>query len=155
MMGYYRDIPATEHAVQEGWFKTGDLGVLDEAGCLTIIGRKKELIVTTGGVNVSPHLIEQRVMVDPAVEQCVVFGDQRDFLSALIVPHERPADVQEMRAVIDRQLRELSPHEQIGQFAIIQTPFTIENQLLTPKGTFRREKIRETFAHELDRLYEA
>ena len=86
MLGYYRDPASTEEALRDGWLATGDTGVFDDTGNLTLTGRKKELIITSGGKNIDPHVIEQRLVADPVIEQCLVVGDRRDFLMALLVP---------------------------------------------------------------------
>lgn len=178
MPGYWHDPQATEEVIRDGWLHTGDLGFLDDDGFLTINGRKKELIVTATGKNIAPVLIESLLCRDPLVEQAMVIGDDRKFLMALIVPNlERLTDALEsqdqfddtsqtidlahptfiaiVRQRITDQLRDLAHYEQIGQFLLIDKPFTIEAGQLTPKLTLRRAVIEEDYRDEIEDVYES
>src|SRR4030095_13646469 len=86
--GYWKNDAATAEALTDGWFHTGDTGELDDAGFLTITGRKKELIVTAGGKNVAPAVLEDRIRAHPLVSQCMVVGDRRPFVAALVTLDE-------------------------------------------------------------------
>ena len=153
MVGYWQDNDQTERDVRDGWLHTGDLGEIDPDGYLTIIGRKKEMLITTGGHNISPLAIETRLLSDPWINQCIVVGDRRDYLIALIVPAVWPIDSQRLEARVKQCLHGLSRYEQIGRFLIIREPFSMEQGLLTPKGSLCREPILDRYANEIDQLY--
>jgi long-chain acyl-CoA synthetase len=87
MLGYWQDPEATRGAIVDGWLHTGDVGHLDAEGFLTITDRKKDLIITSGGKNISPSELERLLVSDPYIDQAVVYGDGRPFISALIVPN--------------------------------------------------------------------
>jgi long-chain acyl-CoA synthetase len=174
--GYHGNDAATADALHGGWFRTGDLGTLDEDGFLRITGRKKEIIVTAGGKNVAPSVLEDRLRGHPLVSQVVVVGDQRPFIGALItldpegVPgwltaHGKPpmsvedaAKDPDVLASLDRAVertnRAVSRAESIRKYRILPTDLTIANGYLTPKLSVRRAEVLKDFAHEIDALYE-
>ncbi|HMO15532.1 MAG TPA: AMP-dependent synthetase/ligase [Pirellulaceae bacterium] len=161
MLGYFKDPVATAATIVDGWLQTGDIGEIDRDGFLYIVGRKKELIVTTGAKKIAPLPIENKLSEHPAIEQCLVYGEGRDFLVALIVPDlnwlnrsSEPVD-QQLRIIIDTLLRDYSKYEQIGRFAIVQEAFSIENDLLTAKRSKRRDKIIARYRAVIDGLYES
>ena len=173
--GYHKNPAATAAAFHDGWFRTGDLGVLDEHGLLRITGRKKEIIVTAGGKNVAPAVLEGRLRGHPLVSQVVVVGDQRPFIGALItldaesVPgwlaaHGHPAlSLAEaatdpaVLASIDKAVQKaneaVSRAESIRQYRILPGDLTIANGYLTPKLSVRRTQVIKDFAGEIDALY--
>ena len=175
MLGYWNDEEATRAAIQDGWLYTGDLGALDEDGYLRITGRKKELIVTATGKNIAPTLVESLLCRDPLIDQAMVLGDDHSFLAALIVPNqehlkatmeERQIQVADHAAVltdtavcelfaerIERQLSELSHHEQVRSFVLLDRGFTIDDGHLTPKASLRRDVIAHDFAEQIAELY--
>lgn len=174
-VGYHDNPAATAESVVDGWFKTGDLGALDEDGYLSITGRKKEIIVTAGGKNVAPSVLEDRLRGHPLISQVVVVGDQRPFIGALVtldpegVPgwlasHGKPAmSVQEaatdadvlasIEKAVERSNKAVSRAESIRKFRILDTDLTIANGYLTPKLSVRRAQVLKDFAHEVDALY--
>ena len=176
MLGYYKDEAATAEAIRDDWFYTGDLGHLDEDNFIYITGRKKELIVTAGGKNIAPILLESLMTQDLLMEQVVVIGSERKFLTALIVvgheplekwlgeqqielawPEEVLADdrIQELyRERIDRQLEKLSPYEQIGRFTLLAEPFSIEREEMTAKLSLKRDVIMNNHAAAIEAMYE-
>jgi len=175
MMGYYRDPRATEAVIRDGWFYTGDYGKIDEDGFLYITGRKKEIIVTLGGKNIAPVLLESLLTEDPLIQQAMVVGDDRKFLAALIVPdfaqldqwvrsqgiaqtfthdHLKDARVRaEFAARIRQRLSSLSHYEQVARFILLPRAFSIENEEVTPKLSLRRDVIARHFAQEIEWLY--
>ena len=158
MQGYYKDDLATRAALAGGWFHSGDIGKIDEDGFLYIVGRKKELIVTSGGKNIAPIPLENALNAHPAIEQSVVFGDRRIYLVALIVPNadwQSKNSHQAMREIIDEQLVDFSKYEQLGNFELLAQPFSIENGMLTAKKSLRRENIMTAYASTIDRLYDS
>lgn len=175
MQGYWRDPAATEAALKDGWLHTGDIGTIDEDGYLHITDRKKDIIVFSGGDNVSPARIESFLILQPEIGQAMVHGDKRPHLVALLVPDEdfvrrwakangrtpdlaalaNDADLHRALApAVDRVNALLSPIERIRRFAIATAAFTVENGLMTPSLKIRRHKIREVYADVLARLYE-
>ncbi|MFP6618361.1 MAG: AMP-dependent synthetase/ligase [Pirellulaceae bacterium] len=177
MAGYYENLAATQEVVQDGWLYTGDLGSIDEEGFLFITGRKKEIIVTLGGKNIAPVLLESLLMEDPLIEQVMVIGSERKFLVALVYPGlsalsreldeatinllDRPGlftDARVLRLFEERiadRLADLSPYEQIGQFTLIDRPFSQEFNELTPKLSLRRSEIEENFSRQIETMYQA
>ncbi|HEX9594047.1 MAG TPA: long-chain fatty acid--CoA ligase [bacterium] len=177
MQGYYKDPQATAAAIDaDGWLATGDIGHLDQAGCLVITDRKKDLIVTSGGKNVAPQEIEGRITLDKFIEQAVVYGDGHNYLTALIVPdmalmhsyaqiksleyadddalvnHPRVHDL--LRRRIENQLRDLARYQQIKRFAVRATPLTIEAGELTPTLKVRRRIVYDKYHDLFERLYQ-
>jgi long-chain acyl-CoA synthetase len=163
-------------ASADGWFATGDIGRLDDEGYLTITGRKKEILITAGGKNVAPAPLENWLRSHPLISQCMVLGDRRPYISALIsldmdgvnhwrqmngkhpVPAELLVDDEELRSVLQRAVDEankmVSRPESIRRFTVLPTDFTEESGHLTPSMKLRREAVMRDFAGEIERLYE-
>jgi long-chain acyl-CoA synthetase len=176
MPGYYKNDAATCEVLHDGWFTTGDLGHQDADGFLYITGRKKEILVTLGGKNIAPVYLESLLTEDPLILQAMIVGDGKPYLSALIVPNPdvlkteqqhlglselnlaealtHPQILSLYRTHIDCCLSNVSPHEQVGQFLLLETPFTIDSGLLTPKLTLRRQQIGQHYAAEIAALYQ-
>lgn len=171
---YWNNPEATDAALEDGWFATGDLGSLDEDGYLTITGRKKDLIVTSGGKNVSPAVLEDRLRSRPPVGQCLVVGDNRSYVAALVtldpeaVAHwlsvrgRRDAvadlcDDPEMKADVQRAVdyanQAVSRAESIRKFRIVTGEFTEENGMLTPSLKVKRNAVAAAYAKEIEELY--
>jgi long-chain acyl-CoA synthetase len=174
MLGYYKKPEATAEVLDaEGWFKTGDIGFLDEEGFLHITDRKKELLKTAGGKYVAPQPIENQLKVHPLIEQAVVIGDQRKYCVALIVPkfeplekalgRPLPADRSQLnsdpqvrsllQAAIDEVNRDLGSWEQIKRFAVLPAELTQESGELTPTLKVKRRVIEEKFRRQIDAMY--
>ena len=176
--GYWRDEDATREVLDpEGWFRTGDLGSLDDDGFLTITGRSKEIIVTAGGKNVAPAALEDVLRAHPVVAQAMVVGDQRNYVAALVTldqesldawlaEHGRPSrpaaeltEDAELRAAvqsaIDTANAGVSHPEQIRRFAILATPWTEDSGHLTPTLKLKRAKVGADFAQDVEALYAA
>ena len=176
VMEGYHDLPeATAEAITDGWFHTGDLGTIDRRGQLRITGRKKELIVTAGGKNVSPEVLEDALQTHPLISHVVVVGDGRPYVGALITldpemlpswlaAHGLPptdtdhaAELPEVRASLERAVaradRQVSRAESIRRFRIVDAAFTVENGYLTPSLKLKRSKVLHDFAPEVDALY--
>jgi long-chain acyl-CoA synthetase len=173
--GYRNKPELTAEVLVDGWFHTGDLGTLDSHGRLRITGRKKELIVTAGGKNVAPALLEDRLRSHPLVSQVVVVGDQRPFIGALVTldaemlpgwlaTHDLPnMPVSEARvhpgvlAALDRAVNRaneaVSRAESIRKFDILDTDFTEANGYLTPSMKVKRQLVLTDFAPTIDALY--
>jgi long-chain acyl-CoA synthetase len=164
-------VPATA----DGWLATGDIGELDDEGYLTITGRKKEMLITAGGKSVAPAPLENWLRAHPLISQCLVLGDRRPYVSALLtldmqgvshwrrmngkhpVPAELLVDDAELRAVLQRAVDEanklVSRPESIRRFAILPTDFTESAGHLTPSMKLRREAVMRDFATEVEGLY--
>ncbi len=174
MQGYWDDAAATAEAVRDGWLHTGDIGELDGDGYIRITDRKKDIIVNSGGDNVSPQRVEGFLTVQPEIAQAMVYGDKRPHLVALLVPdeefvrdwaksHDKPRNLGELAEdsdfrqaiseAIDRVNSSLSVIERVRRFIVAAEPFTIENALLTPSLKIRRHKITEIHRDALDALY--
>jgi long-chain acyl-CoA synthetase len=150
MDGYWNRPADTAATIQDGWLHTGDVGELDH-GYLRITDRKKDMIVLSGGENVSPAKIEGMLMAEVEIAQAVVTGEGRSGVSALVVPAEGYDDVAVALAVNRTNLR-LSVTERIRKHAVV-SPFTIENGLLTPSQKIRRVLVMRANAHILQRLH--
>lgn len=173
--GYLGAPKATAAVLNDGWLATGDLGALDEDGYLTITGRKKEILVTSGGKSVSPAGLEERVRAHPLVAQCIVVGNDRPYIAALVTidqesvehwlamqgrqalnPGElvRDPDLEmEVRRAVVAANTAVSQAESIRTFRILAHQFTEEHGLLTPSLKLKRKAIETAYASEVDALY--
>ncbi|WP_405993210.1 AMP-dependent synthetase/ligase [Streptomyces sp. NBC_00986] len=173
---YWNDPAATDAVLRDDWFATGDLGALDEDGYLTITGRKKDILVTNGGKNVSPAVLEDRLRSRAPVGQCLVVGDNRPFVAALItldpealahwlavrkLPADTPlADLVEdprlradVQKAVDHANEAVSRAESIRAFALIEGEFTEDNGLLTPSLKLKRHVVTAAYAEDIEALY--
>ncbi|MFI9615019.1 AMP-dependent synthetase/ligase [Streptomyces sp. NPDC052023] len=173
--GYLNNPKATDETLHEGWLATGDLGSLDEDGYLTLTGRKKEILVTSGGKSVSPGLLEERVRDHPLIAQCILVGNDRPFVAALVTldqeavehwlqmrnkPRLTPAalvrdpdlETEVRRAVVAANTL-VSQAESIRTFRILAQPFTEEHGLLTPSLKLKRKAIEKAYSNEVEALY--
>ncbi|KJL17505.1 AMP-dependent synthetase/ligase [Microbacterium azadirachtae] len=173
---YWNNPEATEAAFDDGWFRTGDLGSFDDDGFLTITGRKKEIIVTAGGKNVSPAALEDPIRANPIVGQVVVVGDQKPFIGALVTLDPEmlpawlannglPADMSladaatndavraEVQRAIDTANTRVSRAESIRKFTILPTEWTEASGHLTPKLSIKRNVILKDFAPQVAEIY--
>ena len=176
LRGYWRNPEATAAAMEGEWFKTGDIGELDDDGFLSITGRKKELLVTAGGKNVAPAPLEDPLRADPLVGQAVVIGDKRPFIAALIsldaemLPiwlanngadknmtlaqaAKSPIVLAEIQKAIDRVNRHFSRAESIRKFVVIDQELTEESGHLTPSLKIKREAVLRDFAPAIAEIY--
>jgi long-chain acyl-CoA synthetase len=176
--GYWRNDAATAEAFDaDGWFRSGDIGQLDGDGYVTITGRKKELIVTAGGKNVAPAVLEDRLRAHPLVSQCMVVGDQKPFIGCLITLDAEalpgwlkarglPADMpvgeaagrtevrDELQSAVDDANRAVSKAEGIRAFRVLEQDWTIEGGQLTPSLKLKRAVVQAELADEIDAIYD-
>jgi long-chain acyl-CoA synthetase len=155
--GYYKDEGATRAVVDDdGWLRTGDVGVIED-GFLTITDRKKDIIVTAGGKNVSPQNIENELKASKYVSQALVIGDRRPFLTALITLDEAAQGLSNpqrlIQEVVDEVNRDKASFEQVKRFAIPPRDFTAEDDEVTPTLKLKRKVVAEHFADEIEALY--
>jgi len=158
--GYYKDPEATREAfTDDGWFRTGDVGEIDDDGFLKITDRKKDLIITAGGKNVSPQNLENALKASRFVSQALVVGDRRPYVTALLTldPDEVTAagrEPQELaQEIVDNVNRDRVRVEQIKRFAILPRDFSQDEGEITPTLKLRRKVVHEHFADDIERLY--
>jgi long-chain acyl-CoA synthetase len=176
MTGYYNKPQATADVLEDGWFHTGDVGNIDEAGYLSITDRKKDLLVTSGGKKIAPQPIEATLKRSPLVAEAILLGDRRKFAAALLVPdfpalerrltslgrppgtHEElvtRADVVALyQEIVDALNRDLSPYERIKRIALLPAEFSIETGELTPTLKVKRKVVEQKWRGEIERLYQ-
>ena len=176
MRGYWKNTEATAEAIVDGWLMTGDVGHLDDDGFLTITDRKKDLIVTSGGKNVAPSEIERALVADPWIDQAVVHGDARPFITALLVLNvERARTDSELpdeefstegrfltasrlyelvEARVNDHMSRFSRPEHVRRFLLLNSPFTVEADELTATLKVKRRHIIARYQQQLDRLYD-
>ncbi|MEP7022730.1 MAG: AMP-dependent synthetase/ligase, partial [Actinomycetota bacterium] len=175
--GYWQNPDATAEVLEDGWLHTGDIGALDDAGFLRVTGRKKELIVTAGGKNVAPAVLEDRLRAHALVSQAMAVGDGRSYIACLITidadalgfwkkQHGKPesataADlaidpdlIAEIQLAVDDANRAVSRAESIRHFVILGTDFTEESGHLTPSLKVKRNEVAKDFSAQIEELYE-
>ena len=154
MLEYWHNPKATAEVIQNGWLYTGDIGELDSEGYLKITDRKKDIIVTLGGDNISPSKIENLLCLHDEIEQAYVHGDNEKYLSCLLVLNKNiKLDNTQIQLLIDKTNKSLTAIEKIKKFKTLDEEFTIENELLTPTMKIRRHKIKSKYKIELEKFY--
>jgi len=155
MLGYWNKKEETEKVIKNGWLYTGDIGEIDsEDGYLKITDRKKDIIVSAGGDNISPAKIENQLSNFPEIDQCMVYGDGKNYLVALIVPSKEFKEQKEkISDVVNKINNNLSLIEKIKKFNLINESFSIENGLLTPTMKIKRNKIIVKYKNTLENFY--
>jgi len=176
MKGYWQNEAANKEVFTEnGFFASGDLGKIDEEGYLFIVGRKKEIIVTSGGKNVAPAVLEDRIRAHPLVSQCMVVGDNKPFIAALVtidqdslkgwkVANKKesasisdlvkdPTLISVIQTAVDEANKAVSKAESIRKFVILPVDFTLAAGHLTPKLSIKRHVVTKEFAAEIEALF--
>ena len=155
MLGYWNKKEDTEKVLKDGWLYTGDIGEIDpQDGYLKITDRKKDIIVSAGGDNISPAKIENQILNFPAIDQCMVYGDGKNYLVVLIVPNkEFKEEKEKITKIISEINKNLTVVEKIKKFHLINETFSIENGLLTPTMKVKRNKVIAKYKNILEHLY--
>ena len=155
MLGYWNKKEETEKVIINGWLHTGDIGEIDpKDGYLKITDRKKDIIVSAGGDNISPAKIENMITNEPEIDQCMVYGDKKNYLVALIVPNKDFLNEKEkINKVIEKINTKLTLVEKIKKIQLIDENFSIENGLMTPTMKVKRKKVTEKYKNKLENLY--
>ena len=155
MLGYWNKKEETANAIKDGWLYTGDIGEIDaEDGYLKITDRKKDIIVSAGGDNISPAKIENMITNELEIDQCMIYGDKKNYLVALIVPNkEFLREKEKINKVVENINKKLTLVEKIKKIQLIDENFSIENGLLTPTMKVKRKKVTEKYKNELEKLY--
>ncbi|MCL5991223.1 MAG: AMP-binding protein, partial [Bacteroidetes bacterium] len=176
MKGYWNDPVATNEAIDEdGWLYTGDIGKLTDKGNLKITDRKKSIIVSSGGKNIAPQPIENILSQSSFIEHCVLIGDKRDYITALLTPdfdqlkkladtfgikYDSPSElignekiIQTIKNDIDRLQTDFAKYERVRKFKLLSQPFTVENGELTPKLSIKRHVVERKFNYLIEEMY--
>ena len=155
MLGYWNNKEETDKVIIDGWLHTGDIGEIDpEDGYLKITDRKKDIIVSAGGDNISPAKIENMITNEPEIDQCMVYGDKKNYLVALIVPSKDfLKEKEKIDNVIEKINKKLTLLEKIKRIQLIDENFSIENGLMTPTMKVKRKKVTEKYKIQLEKLY--
>ena len=154
MLGYWNNKEATEQTIKDGWLHTGDIGEFDEDNYLKITDRKKDIIVSLGGDNIAPSKIENLLTLSPEIEQACVFGEQKNYIAALLVLNsESKSSDEDIQRYIDEVNKDLTQPEKIKKFIFIDEPFSIENNLMTPTMKVRRHEVQKKYQNQIDQLF--
>lgn len=176
MLGYWNDEQATKEAIdEEGWLYTGDVGKFTEKGNIQITDRKKNIFVSSGGKNIAPQPIENLLTSSPYIERCVLVGNNREFVTALISPDfeqlkrladnfelkyndvgeliNNPKIINTIKQDIDRLQKDLAKYERVRRFSLLSQPFTIENGELTPKMSIKRHVVERKYSYLIEQMY--
>ena len=154
MLGYWNNPEATNKTIINGWLHTGDIGEFDGEGYLKITDRKKDIIVSLGGDNIAPSKLENLLTLSSDIEQACVFGEQKNYIAALII---LSADSKATKELIDLYIEkmnaDLTPPEKIKRYHIIDEPFTIENNLMTPTMKVRRHEVEKKYSEVINGMF--
>jgi len=155
MLGYWNKKEETDKVIVNGWLHTGDIGEIDlEDGYLRITDRKKDIIVSAGGDNISPAKIENMITNEPEIDQCMIYGDKKNYLVALVVPSKDFLNEKEkINNAIEKINKKLTLLEKIKKIQLIDENFSIENGLMTPTMKVKRKKVTEKYKNQLEELY--
>jgi long-chain acyl-CoA synthetase len=154
MIGYWNNKVETDKVIKDNWLYTGDIGEIDEEGYLKITDRKKDIIVNSGGDNIAPSKIENLLSNYPEIIQSYIYGDRKNYLVALIIVAKDLEDKKnKIQSIIDKVNNEVTLVEKIKKFIVVDEPFTIENEMLTPTMKIRRHQIKKIYGDQLEKLY--
>ena len=154
MLGYWNNPEATKKTIIDGWLHTGDIGEFDEEEYLKITDRKKDIIVSLGGDNIAPSKLENLLTLSSDIEQACVFGEQKNYIAALIIlSADSKATKEQIDLYIEKMNVDLSQPEKIKRYHIIDEPFTIENNLMTPTMKVRRHEVEKKYSEVINGMF--
>lgn len=154
MLGYWNNPEATKKTIIDGWLHTGDIGEFDEEGFLKITDRKKDIIVSLGGDNIAPSKLENLLTLSSDIEQACVFGEQKNYIAAIIIlSADSKATKEQIDLYIEKMNVDLSQPEKIKRYHIIDEPFTIENNLMTPTMKVRRHEVEKKYSEVINGMF--
>ena len=162
MKGYWSDEAATANTIKDGWLYTGDIAEISDDGYISITGRKKDIIVNSGGDNIAPSRVEAMLTIEPEIEQAMVDGDKRPWLVSVIVPSDELAkqfakDKKGLKAAVqsavDKANSRLSQIEKVRRFVLADEAFSTENGQMTPTMKAKRHVVKEVYGDKIDALY--
>ena len=162
MKGYWNDPVATKKKLRDGWLMTGDIGVLHPDGYISLTGRKKDIIINSGGDNISPIKIETVLEAHPDIDQAMAYGNQHAYITAVITPNQKLlAELQQnpnklldaISEAIKTANARLSSIEKVRSFLLSDEPFSIKNECLTASGLIKRQQINQLYKERLEQLY--
>ena len=154
MLGYWNNQEATNKTIIDGWLYTGDIGEFDEEGYLKITDRKKDIIVSLGGDNIAPSKLENLLTLSSDIEQACVFGEQKNYIAAIIIlSADSKATKEHIDLYIEKMNTDLSQPEKIKRYHIIDEPFTIENNLMTPTMKVRRHEVEKKYSEVINGMF--
>jgi long-chain acyl-CoA synthetase len=154
MLGYWNNLEATDQTIKDGWLHTGDIGEFDTDGYLKITDRKKDIIVSLGGDNIAPSKLENLLTLSPDIEQACVFGEQKNFIAALIIlANDSKSTKDDIQNYINRINKDLTQPEKIKKFSFINEHFTIENNLMTPTMKVRRHEVEKKYSEVINGMF--
>ena len=154
MLGYWNNQEATNKTIIDGWLHTGDIGEFDEEGYLKITDRKKDIIVSLGGDNIAPSKLENLLTLSSDIEQACVFGEQKNYIAAIIIlSADSKATKEQIDHYIEKMNTDLSQPEKIKRYHIIDEPFTIENNLMTPTMKVRRHEVEKKYSEVINGMF--
>ena len=154
MLGYWNNLEASKRTIIDGWLHTGDIGEFDEEGYLKITDRKKDIIVSLGGDNIAPSKLENLLTLSSDIEQACVFGEQKNYIAALIIlSADSKATKEQIDLYIEKMNVDLSQPEKIKRYHIIDEPFTIENNLMTPTMKVRRHEVEKKYSEVINGMF--
>jgi len=154
MLGYWNNQEATNKTIIDGWLHTGDIGEFDEEGYLKITDRKKDIIVSLGGDNIAPSKLENLLTLSSDIEQACVFGEQKNYIAAIIIlSADSKATKEQIDLYIEKMNTDLSQPEKIKRYHIIDEPFTIENNLMTPTMKVRRHEVEKKYSEVINGMF--
>jgi long-chain acyl-CoA synthetase len=163
MKGYWNDPVATKKKLRDGWLLTGDIGTFHPDGYISLTGRKKDIIINSGGDNISPVKIETVLEAHSDIDQAMAYGNQHSYITAVITPNHLLAkklqyDQTEIANTISEAIKtanaRLSSLEKVRSFILSEEPFSIENECLTASGALKRQQINQLYSERLEQLYQ-